>query len=65
MFANLVQEQPATPKELAAKVERVLRRNEEARIYHYHKQTKKFPPRRGDAIGQADAPKKKRRPATT
>lgn len=58
LFANLLRDEPATPKELAEKVTRVLRRNEEARIYHYLKQTKQFPQRRGRANGQADAPTK-------
>jgi len=31
---------------LAAEVSRVPRRNEEARIYHWHAATGKFPPRR-------------------
>ena len=30
-----------------AEISRVLRRTEEARIYHYHAATKKFPPPRG------------------
>jgi hypothetical protein len=31
---------------IAAAVSRVLRRNEEARIYHWHKATGDYPPRR-------------------
>ncbi len=38
---------PAPPaEEIADEVTRVLRRNEESRIYHWHKATGKFPPRR-------------------
>jgi hypothetical protein len=32
--------------EIAAKVSRVLRRNEEARIYHWYSRKQQFPPRR-------------------
>ena len=35
----------------AEEVSRVLRRTEEARIYHWHKATGKFPPRRGRPDG--------------
>ena len=35
-----------TAEEIAAEVTRVLRRNEESRIYHWHKATGEFPPRR-------------------
>jgi len=31
---------------IAAKVSRVLRRNEEARIYHWYSRKRQFPPRR-------------------
>ena len=34
------------PEEIAAEVTRVLRRNEESRIYHWHKATGEFPPPR-------------------
>ena len=40
---------PAPPvEEIADEVTRVLRRNEESRIYHWYKTTGKFPPRRVD-----------------
>jgi hypothetical protein len=39
-------EAPPTASEIAAAVSRVLRRNEEARIYHWYSKIKTFPPRR-------------------
>jgi SRSO17 transposase len=47
VFARLLQPDPPGPGRIAAAVSRVLRRNEEARIYHWHAATGKFPPRRG------------------
>jgi hypothetical protein len=46
VFARLLQPDPPGPDRIAAEVSRVLRRNEEARIYHWHAATGKFPPRR-------------------
>jgi hypothetical protein len=46
VFARLLQADPPSPRRIAEEVSRVLRRTEEARIYHWHKATKKFPPRR-------------------
>ena len=60
LFTELLSERPPTPKEIAAKVTEVLRRNEEARIYHWYKNGHRFPPRRGTPQGRADPPKKKR-----
>jgi hypothetical protein len=37
--------------EIAAEITRVLRRNEEARIYHWHKKTGHFPPPRATPDG--------------
>jgi hypothetical protein len=51
VFARLLQADPPSPERIAKEVSRVLRRTEEARIYHWHKTTKKFPPRRGAADG--------------
>jgi hypothetical protein len=59
LFADLLTASPASPKDIGAKVSRVLRRNEEARIYHYYKRTKSFPPRRGKSTGAAGPPYKK------
>jgi hypothetical protein len=60
IFAELLTDRPPTPQEIAEKVTEVLRRSEEARIYHWYKETKRFPPRRR-ANSHAGAPKKKRR----
>jgi SRSO17 transposase len=49
-----------SPGQIAAEVNRVLRRKEEARSYHYHRRTKDFPPRRTSRQSPAGAPKKKR-----
>ena len=46
ILARLLGDRPPSPEEIAAVVSRVLRRNEEARIYHWHKATGEFPPRR-------------------
>ena len=46
VFARLLRPEPPGAARIAEEVSRVLRRNEEARIYHWYKATKKFPPRR-------------------
>ena len=46
VFARLLQPDPPSPQRIAKEVSRVLRRNEESRIYHWHAATGKFPPRR-------------------
>jgi hypothetical protein len=46
IFTALLRKHPPTAREIAAAVSRVLRRNEEARIYHWYSKTKTFPPRR-------------------
>jgi hypothetical protein len=51
VFARLLRPKPPSPKEIAEAVSQVLRRNEEARIYHWYKATGKFPPRRGQPDG--------------
>ena len=51
VFARLLQPRPPSPQQIAEEVSRVLRRNEEARIYHWYARTKKFPPRRGQPDG--------------
>jgi hypothetical protein len=47
VFARLLQAQPPSSQQIAEEVSRVLRRNEEARIYDWYARTKRFPPRRG------------------
>jgi hypothetical protein len=51
VFARLLQPEPPSARRIAEEVSRVLRRNEEARIYHWHKATGKFPPKRGKPDG--------------
>jgi SRSO17 transposase len=51
VFARLLQRDPPSPRRIAEEVSRVLRRNEEARIYHWYHATGKFPPRRGQPDG--------------
>jgi hypothetical protein len=46
VFTRLLQHPMPSPEEVAEVVSRVLRRNEESRIYHWHKATGTFPPRR-------------------
>jgi len=57
---HLLRDPPPAPEQIAAQVNRVLRRNEEARIYAWHHRAKEFPPRRGVPHGSAGAPRKKR-----
>jgi hypothetical protein len=51
VFARLLQREPPGPEKIAEEVSRVLRRNEEARIYHWYRATGRFPPRRGQPDG--------------
>ena len=51
VFACLLQPEPPSAVRIAEAVSRVLRRNEETRIYHWHAATGKFPPRRGQPDG--------------
>jgi hypothetical protein len=51
VFARLLRPRPPSARQIAAEVSRVLRRTEEARIYHWHKATGRFPPRRGRPDG--------------
>jgi hypothetical protein len=46
IFTALLDRQRAAPARIAEEISRVLRRNEEARICHWHSRTKDFPPRR-------------------
>jgi hypothetical protein len=46
ILARLLRDPPPSPDEIARVVTRVLRRNEESRIYHWHKATGESPPRR-------------------
>ena len=49
VFARLLLPKPPSAAQIAEEVSRVLRRNEEARIYHWYSQTRSFPPRRGES----------------
>ena len=51
VFARLLQPDPPSPQRIAREVNRILRRNEESRIYHWYAATRKFPPRRGHPDG--------------
>jgi hypothetical protein len=51
VFARLLHPRPASVRQIAEEISRVLRRNEEARIYHWYAATGKFPPRRGQPDG--------------
>ena len=51
LFTRLLQPDPPTPRRIAEEIGRVLRRNEEARIYHWYAATRRFPPRRGEPDG--------------
>ena len=60
IFSQLLRDPPPDPEQIAAQVNRVLRRNEESRIYAWFHKTKTFPPRRRLPEGAAGAPRKKR-----
>src|SRR5260370_16940038 len=60
VFSRLLRTPPPSPGQIADEVNRVLRRKEEARIYHWYQKTKTFPPRRETPASAAGAPKKKR-----
>jgi hypothetical protein len=45
IFSRLLRNPPPTPRQIARQITRVLTRNEEARIYHWHSRTGQFPPR--------------------
>jgi len=46
IFTELLRQPGPSVAVIAEAVSRVLRRNEEARLYHWHQQTGAFPPRR-------------------
>ncbi|HXG12926.1 MAG TPA: hypothetical protein VNK04_24425 [Gemmataceae bacterium] len=60
VFSRRLRQPPPGPGQIAAVVNRGLRRNEEARIDPWYQKTKAFPPRRGSQPTPAGAPKKKR-----
>jgi len=45
IFSRLLRHPPPSPRQIAAEVTAVLTRNEQARIYHWHASTGRFPPR--------------------
>ena len=49
IITRLLRHPRVSPEKIAEEVTRVLRRNEESRIYHWHKATGKFPPRRSQS----------------
>ena len=51
VFGRLLQAMPPSAEQIAEEVSRVLRRTEEARIYHWYAATKQLPPRRGRPDG--------------
>ena len=51
VFACLLQPEPPSAARIAEAVSRVLRRNEETRIYHWHAATGTFPPRHAQPDG--------------
>jgi hypothetical protein len=59
LFTWLLRTPSPRPKQIADEINRVLRRKEEARIYHWHQRTGEFPPRRGTRPPQRRPPKKK------
>jgi hypothetical protein len=46
VFSRLLRKPAPTAREIAEEVTRVLQRNEESRIFHWHAATGTFPPRR-------------------
>ena len=56
IFSRLLRQPAPGPTQIAEEINRVLQRNEEARIYHWHQQTKEFPPRRRTQQNMARGP---------
>ena len=46
VFTRLLRHPAPSPGEIAEEVTRVLRRNEESRIYHWYARTQTYPPKR-------------------
>ena len=44
VFTRLLRNPPPTPWRIARQITRVLTRNQESRIYHWHSRTGRFPP---------------------
>jgi hypothetical protein len=59
VFTRLLRDPPPSPEQIVDEINRVLRRNEEARIYHWHQKTGKFPPRRGTPPAPRGPPEEK------
>ena len=51
VFTRLLRPEPPGAARIAEEVSRVLRRNEEARIYHWYARARRLPPRRGQPDG--------------
>ena len=49
IFTRLLRRPRPTARQIADEINRVLRRNEEARIYHWHARTGTYPPHRQGA----------------
>jgi hypothetical protein len=56
VFTRLLRDPPPTPAANAAEVARVLRRNEEARIYYWYGTTGGFPPHRSQPVSSRTTP---------
>ena len=56
VFSRLLRQPAPGPNQIAEEINRVLQRNEEARIYHWYHQTKEFPPRRENQQDMAGGP---------
>ena len=51
IFARLLLPTPPSAARIAEEISTVLRRNEEARIYHWYAETQTYPPRRPQPSG--------------
>lgn len=58
IFTELLHLPAASPEQIAAVINRTLRRKEEARIYHWYATTGTFPPRRPKPGGRPARPKR-------
>jgi hypothetical protein len=58
IFTELLHTPAATPEQIAVVINETLRRNEQARIYHWHKATGSFPPRRPKPSRRPTKPKR-------
>jgi len=64
LFSRLLRQPAPSAEQIAEEVSRVLRRNEESRIYHWKQTTHRYPPRRRVPPGRPPPRNRRRKRAT-